>query len=409
MKRLVPYLPAGLSAIALGVFVVAFVCEYNSFKNAVVGWAMGDLSARSELAAETLSPALATDDFKRIREFGEICSADGMRLTVRSKSGGVFYDTAPGDSAPMFWRTSESSGSLVSVGIPKAVVMRPFFRAATGFLLAGLIGTAGVLLFFFVTYRQRVRIRELSRLERFRREFIADVSHEIKTPLAGIMGAAELLGDADSLPEGCRKQTLAMIRRESGRLDSLVRNILSLSKLERGRDGGFDFAVCDLAEIARECVGRFAGRAGAAGIVLELHAGSGAVCIDCDAAQISRALDNLIANAIFHSSSDRITVTVSESGPFAVAAVEDHGVGIPPGHRERVFERFHRVDPSRSDSTGGSGLGLSIVRGIARLHGGEVRLEEAKPAGCRFSLLLPRCRRRPPNIGIISSHIQGAR
>jgi signal transduction histidine kinase len=187
-----------------------------------------------------------------------------------------------------------------------------------------------------------------------------------------------------------------------------VDNLDGASKLERGREGGFDFAVCDLVEIARECVGRFAGRAGAAGIVLELHAGSGAVCIDCDAAQISRALDNLIANAIFHSSSDRITVTVSESGPFAVAAVEDHGVGIPPGHRERVFERFHRVDPSRSDSTGGSGLGLSIVRGIARLHGGEVRLEEAKPAGCRFSLLLPRCR-RPPNIGIISSHIQGAR
>ena len=388
MKRLVPYLPAGLSAIALGVFVVAFVCEYNSFKNAVVGWAMGDLSARSELAAETLSPALATDDFKRIREFGEICSADGMRLTVRSKSGGVFYDTAPGDSAPMFWRTSESSGSLVSVGIPKAVVMRPFFRAATGFLLAGLIGTAGVLLFFFVTYRQRVRIRELSRLEKFRRDFIADVSHEIKTPLTGITGAAELLEDAASLPEDCIKEASAMIRRESVRLNALVRNILALSRLERGGEGGFEFADADLGELAKESVERLKPLAAKNAIVLGLSA-HGDCRIDCDSAQVSRAIDNLVANAILHSGSKTVEVEVYRKGKFAVVAVEDHGKGIPESHRERIFERFHRVDPSRSDLTGGSGLVLAIVRGIAKLHGGEVRLECVKPSGCRFSLLLP--------------------
>ena len=392
MKRFLPYLPAGISAIALAIFAVAFVCEYNSFKNAVVNWAMGDLSARSELAAATLSPALATDDFKRIREFGKMCSIDGMRLVVKSKGGGVIYDTEIGDAAPMFWRSSECAGSVVSIGIPKAVVLRPFFRAATGFVLAALIGTAGVLLFFFVSYRQRVRIRELSRIERFRRDFIADISHEIKTPLAGIMGAAELLGEMDGLSDDCRKETLSMIRRESDRLNVLVQNILSLSKLERGRDAGFNFAVADLSEIARESVGRFSARAEASGIVLELERGDAHVLVNCDAAQISRAIDNLIANAIFHSSSEQVSVSVFQERAFAVVAVEDRGIGIPPEHRQQVFERFHRVDPSRSDKTGGSGLGLSIVRGIAALHGGDVRLESVEPSGCRFSLLLPRCR-----------------
>ena len=392
MKRFLPYLPAGISAIALAIFAVAFVCEYNSFKKAVVNWAMGDLSARSELAAATLSSALATDDFKRIREFGKMCSIDGMRLMVKSRGGGVIYDTEIGDAAPMFWRSSECAGSLVSIGIPKAVVLRPFFRAATGFVLAALIGTAGVLLFFFVSYRQRVRIREFSRIERFRRDFIADISHEIKTPLAGIMGAAELLGEMDELSDDCRKETLSMIRRESDRLNVLVQNILSLSKLERGRDAGFNFAVADLSEIARESVGRFSARAEASGIVLELERGDAHVLVNCDAAQISRAIDNLIANAIFHSSSEQVSVSVFQERAFAVVAVEDRGIGIPPEHRQQVFERFHRVDPSRSDKTGGSGLGLSIVRGIAALHGGDVRLESVEPSGCRFSLLLPRCR-----------------
>lgn len=394
MKRILTYLPAALSAVALGVFVVAFICEYNSFKSAVIGWAMGDLSARSELAAATLSSALSTDDFRRIREFGEMCSGDGMRLVIRSRGGGVFYDTAPDDAVPMFWRSSKCADRFVFIGVPKEVVLRPFSRAATGFVLAGMIGTAGVLLFFFVTYRQRVRIRELSRLESFRRDFIADISHEIKTPLAGIMGAAELLGEADRLTDEYRRQTLAMIRRESGRLDSLVQSILALSRLERGHAGGFDFAVCDLVEIAQESIGRFSERAEAAGIVLEFAEGKESCRVDCDAAQISRAIDNLVANAIFHSSSAKVRVSVSEAGGFAVVSVEDYGIGIPPEHRDRVFERFHRVDPSRSDATGGAGLGLSIVRGIAKLHGGDVRLDSVKPSGCRFSLLLPLSQRK---------------
>jgi signal transduction histidine kinase len=389
MKRFVSYLPATVSAFALAVFVAAFVCEYRSFKAAVIGWAMGDLSSRSELAAATLSGALETDDYRRMQEFGAMCATDGLRLVVRSKAGGLVYDTDPNKNIELFWRKSECANHIVAVGIPVETVLRPFKRAAAGFVLAALAGTAGVLLFFFVTYRQRVRIRELSRIEKFRRDFIADVSHEIKTPLTGITGAAELLEDAASLPEDCIKEASAMIRRESVRLNALVRNILALSRLERGGEGGFEFSEADLGELAEECVERLRTLAAKNTITLNLTVRDDCR-INCDAAQISRAIDNLVVNAICHSGAKTVAVEVFRNGKAAVVSVEDHGRGIPESHRERIFERFHRVDPSRSDLTGGSGLGLAIVRGIAKLHGGEVRLESVKPSGCRFLLLLPR-------------------
>lgn len=388
MKRLSPYLPAVLSAFALAVFTAAFVCEYKSFKTAVIGWAKGDISSRSQQAAATLSQSLLTDDFMRIRQFGEMCAKDGFRLCVRNKAGGLFFDTAPGDTTPVFWGKGECGEYVVSVGVSEETVLRPFRRAATGFVLAGLVGTAGVLLFFFVIYRQRVRIRELSRLEKFRRDFIADVSHEIKTPLTGLLAASELLGEGGDLPDGCRAEAISMIGREARRLNALVQDILALSRLERGLEGRFDFALADLSEIAAESVSRFSARAAESGIRLEGDF-AGPCRVKCDAAQISRAVDNLLLNAICHSGSKTVRVSTAVLASRAVVSVEDHGVGIAPEHRQRVFERFHRVDSSRSDKTGGSGLGLAIVRGIAALHGGEVRLEPAKPSGCIFSLHLP--------------------
>ena len=105
---------------------------------------------------------------------------------------------------------------------------------------------------------------------------------------------------------------------------------------------------------------------------------------------MERAVSNLIANAIRHSGSKEISVSVESVGREIRIAVEDHGIGVPPEHAERIFERFHRVDPSRTAETGGAGLGLAIVRRIARLHGGDVTLEPVVPHGCRFVLDFPR-------------------
>jgi signal transduction histidine kinase len=101
-------------------------------------------------------------------------------------------------------------------------------------------------------------------------------------------------------------------------------------------------------------------------------------------------VDNLVANALRHSGSSDVEVSVSSSPREFVIAVEDHGVGIPPEHAERVFERFHRVDPARAAESGGAGLGLAIVRRIARMHGGDVSLSAVSPHGCRFAISIPR-------------------
>ena len=259
---------------------------------------------------------------------------------------------------------------MIRLWIPTSRVLRPFRSALVGIVLAALVGIAGVVLFFFVTYRQRVRIRELTRVERFRREFIADVSHEIKTPLTGILGAVDLLdGNASLVP---------LIRKEAKRLNALVQSILDLARLEREGDV-LNRAPTDLADLVREVASRYPCACAAEG-----------PCVaDCDAQLVGEALANLIANAVRHSGSADIAVSLERAGGEAMIVVEDHGVGIPPAEAERVFERFHRVDPARAAETGGAGLGLAIVRRIARLHGGDATLAPARPHGCRFTLRLP--------------------
>jgi len=108
-----------------------------------------------------------------------------------------------------------------------------------------------------------------------------------------------------------------------------------------------------------------------------------------DAQLIEQAVSNLIENAKRHSGTDDIAVSVTSSDREVEIAVEDHGIGVPPEHVERIFERFHRVDPSRASETGGAGLGLSIARRIVRLHGGDVTLAAAKPHGAVFTLTIP--------------------
>ena len=109
----------------------------------------------------------------------------------------------------------------------------------------------------------------------------------------------------------------------------------------------------------------------------------------CDAQLVSQALSNLVENAQRHSGSNEIAVVCGADAKRVRLAVEDHGVGIPPGEAGRIFERFHRVDPARAAETGGAGLGLAIVRRIARLHGGDVSYSPVSPRGSRFELSIP--------------------
>ena len=370
MRRFgVPYLPAILAAAAFIAFASVLTKELFAFRNATVSWARRDLRSQAELAAENLAEPLRTQDFRRIQTFADELGGKGLYLSVFTDRGGMIF-RARAFKEPTIAESIADGEYVVQIAILSARVDEPFRRAMIVIALAMLVGAAGVMLFFTVIYRQRVRISELKRLEAFRRDFIADVSHEIKTPLTGILGAVDLLGDAD---EAGRARLLPMIRRESLRLNALAQGILSLARLERAGKG-MDRTTVDLAEILREAGERYGIRVPAEGRSL----------VRCDEQLIVQAVSNLVENAKRHAGTADITLSLVYEGRCAGFAVEDHGVGIPPEHRERIFERFYRVDPSRGSETGGSGLGLAIVREIAKNHDGSVRLEAAEPSGCRF-------------------------
>lgn len=381
-----------LAAMAFIVVLAAFVWQLFVYQRNVWAWSWQNLQSRADLAAIVLAEPLRTLDFKTIQAFGDKCRAEGLRLRichgpaffdVSENDEGLrgFYDTMGEADVPCHFKVAKSGSYVIGIGRPSFQMLMPFLKALVVIVLAGLLGVVGVILFFVVTWRQRMRIRALARLEKFRREFIADLSHEIKTPLTGILGAADLM-DGDS-------PLVTMIKKEAGRLNALVQQILDLARLEREGEVLRREEV-DLAELVRETVARFQPKARVAGIDLAVaKASAPSLRGVCDPQLIAEALDNLIENALRHSGSPTVRVSCAQTGSDVRLVVEDAGRGVPPGESERIFERFHRVDPARTAETGGAGLGLAIVRRIARLQGGEVVCEPVVPHGARFVMRLP--------------------
>lgn len=377
-----------LAAAAFVAVFAAFAWQLAVYQRNVRAWSEQELQSRADLAAIVLAEPLRTLDFRAIQAFGDKCRADGLRLRIchgdlfflseDEGSGRIgFYDTTGEADLPCLFKTARSGDYRIGVGRPVWHLLRPVVMSIAVIVLAGLLGIAGVVLFFFVTWRQRLRIRALARLERFRREFIADLSHEVKTPLTGILGAADLMDGKDPLA--------AMVKKEATRLNALVQQILDLARLERD-EAPLRREETDLAELVRETVARFQPAARAAGTALSVAADSApSLRAVCDPALVAVALDNLVANALRHSGSPTVRVSCGATGHDGVRiAVEDAGRGVPSAEAERIFERFHRVDPARAAETGGAGLGLAIVRRIARLHGGDAVCEPVAPHGARF-------------------------
>ena len=380
--------PTVASLVFVAAIVIFPVALWQAYMR-VVEWSGNDLRSRAEMAAAVLSEPLRTLDFRSIESTAARLKAEKLRLRIvagevfyvsENDSRQGFYDTLgePVADLPCQWGVAAAGEFRVGVGRPVRMLARPFLKTLAMVAAAGLVGVVALVAVFFALYRQRVRIRELSRLERFRRDFVADVSHEIRTPLTGILGAVDLLDDAP--PDVVRASLAPLIKKESKRLAALVQQILDLARLERGEDV-LNREEVDLAALARETAGRY-GVAFRADAAKSVHA-------FCDAQLVSQALSNLVENAIRHSGSKDICVDCGADAKRAWMAVEDHGVGIPPEESKRVFERFHRVDPARAAETGGAGLGLAIVRRIARLHGGDVTLSAVNPHGARFTILMP--------------------
>ncbi len=228
---------------------------------------------------------------------------------------------------------------------------------------------------------------ETLRLEAVRRDFVANVSHELKTPVAAIGLLAEAVLDGFDDPEHVEKYGEKLLR-ESIRLGALVNELITLSRLQ-GADPLPDLAVLEVDAVVAEAHALSAIVAESAGIIITLDEPS-SLLVQGDRQMLVTAVVNLLANAVHYSPAGS-TVSISRRARdgFVEIAVTDRGIGIAPEHQSRVFERFFRIDPARSRVTGGTGLGLAIVKHVAANHGGSAVLWSKPGTGSTFTLRLP--------------------
>ncbi|HEY1570834.1 MAG TPA: ATP-binding protein [Pseudonocardiaceae bacterium] len=242
------------------------------------------------------------------------------------------------------------------------------------------------------------------RLEATRRDFVANVSHELKTPVGALALLAEAVLDASDDPTEVRRFS-AKIVREATRLGTLVTELIALSRLQ-GAERLPELSPLDIDDVVDEALGRSALVAESTGIEITTDDESGLV-VDGDRTLLVTALSNLIDNAVAYSSpGSPVSISRRQIDGYAEIAVTDRGIGIAPEHQKRVFERFFRADPARSRATGGTGLGLAIVKHVAANHGGEVRLWSKPGTGSTFTIRLPvsRLRTEPATIPTQDNH-----
>ncbi len=231
-------------------------------------------------------------------------------------------------------------------------------------------------------------ITELKRLERVRRDFVANVSHELKTPVTSISGFAEtLMNESEENPRNVREFS-EIIYNEAVRLSKLINRLLDLSRLESGKSG-LNIKNVDMVRLIQDTVElvKQDGRVSKINIIKP----AGQVLVECDKELIVQVLLNLLDNALIYSpEGEPITISLEDEGERIKVLVIDRGEGIPENETDRVFERFYRVDKARSRKTGGTGLGLSIVKHLVENHNGVTGVESAPGKGSTFYFIIPK-------------------
>ena len=231
-------------------------------------------------------------------------------------------------------------------------------------------------------------LSEVERLDRVRRDFVANVSHEIKTPLTSVRGYAETLLEGGLDDAEHREGFVRIIRDQAQRLQELVDDLLSLAELERP-EARLRLERFDLRALLERQIAGLADRALASGLSLSLAAG-GPEWVEADRARIEQVAANLLDNALKYTERGAVTVALGGDVSHAWCEVRDTGPGIPAEDLSRIFERFYRVDKARSREKGGTGLGLSIVKHIVGLHDGRVTVAAVPGGGTTFRFELPR-------------------
>jgi two-component system sensor histidine kinase SenX3 len=339
----------------------------------------GQLSASAVTAEEAVDRLEMTLD--RMAEGVVVCDMQG-RVVFTNTSGSVLADArhedalvaaAVADCLRSALRGVASSRSVELVGPP----------ARTMTVDAQLLGRHDGPVGAFATIVDSSHVR---RLESMRSDFVANISHELKTPIGGLALLAEALSEVGDPAE--QERLAGRLLHEAHRVGRVVDDLLALSAVEAD--------VTDRRE--RVAVGDVIGRAQAEVAVLSEGHGVEVVTsvvgadlwLEGDPIQLTSALSNLVENAVKYSGgASPVTVTATADDGFVRLVVEDRGIGIPRQHLDRVFERFYRVDRARSQATGGTGLGLALVRNIVRSHGGEVELASREGEGTTVVVRLP--------------------
>ncbi len=230
-------------------------------------------------------------------------------------------------------------------------------------------------------------LTESKRLDDTRRDFIANISHELKTPIGAISLLSEALMDSIEDPEVTKKFSTDL-HREAGRLANLVQDIIELSRLQ-GTEIDRNGQIVDMASVVEEAVDRNQVLAAQRKVKVKVDA-KPAIEVIGDRELLVTAIKNLVENAILYSDEgSQVGIGLRQKHGIAAVAIADSGVGIAPEHQDRIFERFYRADPSRSRQTGGTGLGLAIVKHVALKHRGEVQLFSQPGVGSTFTFRVP--------------------
>jgi two-component system phosphate regulon sensor histidine kinase PhoR len=233
-------------------------------------------------------------------------------------------------------------------------------------------------------------ISELRRLERVRQDFVANVSHEFKTPLTAIQGFAETLLTGALEDAQNRRRFLEIIRKHATSLSRLTDDLLKLSQIEAGKLE-LDVRPLAVSHLIEPCLETTGLKARAKQLALHANVPSDLPPLRGDVIRLREVLQNLLDNAVQYTPvGGQIILCAEVSGDRIMISVHDTGIGIPKADQERIFERFYRVDPARSREVGGTGLGLSIAKHLVEAHGGRITVESAVGRGSTFSVFLPR-------------------
>ena len=234
-------------------------------------------------------------------------------------------------------------------------------------------------------------VTERRRIDAIRRDFVSNISHELRTPVGALLLLSETLSDSadDEDPIVVRKLA-SRVELEANRLTAMVDDLLSLARIEANDPSGYVTLRID--DLIRDAVDRSESSSERFGVPIEIGDGTRGLLVVGDRAQLLSAIHNLVENAIKYSDKGLaivVSADLDDSAHTVRISVTDRGIGIPARDRERIFERFYRVDRARARDTGGTGLGLAIVRHIAVNHGGDITVRSLEGDGSTFTLTLP--------------------